>query len=96
MTSPFLCRSTRAADRRPFRAALNAELMSLIADDFYIPTTFHLIVVSVDDDPLSLLASLPNLADRHAVSAWHLEGCSRTISERRSCNGARAEGSTTP
>ena len=69
LASPPACE----ADRRPFRAALDAELMALIADDFYIPTPTHPIVVSVADDPLSLLTSLPTLVDRHAVSTRHLE-----------------------
>lgn len=69
LASPPACEE----GRRPFRAALDAELMSLIAEDFYIPTPSHPIVVSAADDPLSLLTSLSNLADRHAVSARHLE-----------------------
>src|SRR5699024_5023413 len=48
LASPRAC----AAGCRPFRAALDAELRALIADDFYIPTPTHPIVVSVADDPL--------------------------------------------
>src|SRR5699024_871166 len=61
------------ADRRPLRAALDAALMALIADDLSIPTPTHPPVVSAADDPLSLLISLPTLAERHAVSTRHLE-----------------------
>lgn len=60
-------------DRRPLRAALDAELSTFTVDDFPIPVPQHRSVRAIMDDPTSLIVPLTTVAERHSMSKRHVE-----------------------
>ncbi|MCS4593271.1 helix-turn-helix domain-containing protein [Brevibacterium sediminis] len=60
-------------DRRPLRAALDAELSTYTVDDFPLPVPQHRSARAIMEDPMSLIVPLTAVAERHSMSKRHVE-----------------------